>query len=316
MSLVSQLFDNQPDALPYGEAGIDVSAARYIDELPTALIDPWPGNRDVDPDTVELLASDIEDEGVLQPVLVRPRAYGRYQLLAGHHRVAAVRRLAGREPSRREWESVRALVVDLGDEEAERAVTATNVFMTPSWKPSASRRAVEWMRLGAEAMRMREADPERWRGVRENEMIAMLARERGIEVSEATVKRDKRAAGGRRTDLPAEWADQVAAGSLTARQAAAFAAAEDGGVGDEWLARSGSASRPKARRRIADALLAREAGAGSARSARMRAELADEAADAALALAAAFGVEEDVMLLALREAAQACGIPWREGQRV
>ena len=48
----------------------------------------------------------------------------------------------------------------------------------------------------------------------------------------------------------------------------------------------------------------------------MRAELADEAADAALALAAAFGVEEDVMLLALREAAQACGIPWREGQRV
>ena len=181
MSLVSQLFESQPDATPYSAAGIDMSAARYMEELPTSVIDEWPGNREVDGETVALLARDISAEGILQPVLVRPRAYGRYQLSAGHHRVAAVRLLASQNPGERRWEAVRALAVDWTEAEAERAVVATNVYMTPSWKPPASRRAVEWMRLGEEAMRMRADDPGRWRGTRTDDMIAAIAKERGIE---------------------------------------------------------------------------------------------------------------------------------------
>ena len=97
--MVKGVLSNQVTKSPYAAAGIDVSGARYEDALPLEAIDPWPGNRDLSEDAIERLAGDIDENGVLQPVLVRPRAYGRYQLVAGHHRVEAVKVLASKDPS-------------------------------------------------------------------------------------------------------------------------------------------------------------------------------------------------------------------------
>lgn len=309
MSLVSQLFESQPDATPYSAAGIDMSAARYMEELPTSVIDEWPGNREVDGETVALLARDISAEGILRPVLVRPRAYGRYQIIAGHHRVAAVRLLAAQNPGERRWEAVRALAVDLTDAEAERAVVATNVYMTPSWKPPASRRAVEWMRLGEEAMRMRADDPGRWRGTRTDDMIAAIAKERGIEVSASTVKRDKREARlGKAADSGAvgPLAEEVAAGNLTAKQAEALSADDCAAQRSEWLRSRDLMSCPRARRQLGEALL--EARGDGRRIEKIRKGRIADAADAARVLAATYGDSPDAKERALREIAEGMGL--------
>lgn len=60
------------------------------------LIDPNPHQprSGMDPATLKELAASIKTSGVLQPVILRPAANGRYQLVAGHRRTAAAK-LAG-----------------------------------------------------------------------------------------------------------------------------------------------------------------------------------------------------------------------------
>jgi ParB family chromosome partitioning protein len=57
-------------------------------ELPIELISPSPNQprRRFDPEALAALASSLGEQGVLQPVLVRPRAGGRYELVAGERR--------------------------------------------------------------------------------------------------------------------------------------------------------------------------------------------------------------------------------------
>src|SRR6185312_3214012 len=64
--------------------------------LPVELISPSPRQprRDFDADALKALADSLGEQGVLQPVLVRPRAGGTYELVAGERRWRAAR-LAG-----------------------------------------------------------------------------------------------------------------------------------------------------------------------------------------------------------------------------
>ncbi len=66
--------------------------------LPVDLISPNPRQprRDFDADALKALADSLGEQGVLQPVLVRPRAGGTYELVAGERRWRAAR-LAGLE---------------------------------------------------------------------------------------------------------------------------------------------------------------------------------------------------------------------------
>jgi ParB family chromosome partitioning protein len=66
-------------------------------ELPVDLIAPNPKQprRSIDDDALSALAGSLAEQGVLQPVLVRPKA-GRYELIAGERRWRAAR-LAGIE---------------------------------------------------------------------------------------------------------------------------------------------------------------------------------------------------------------------------
>ena len=67
-------------------------------ELPVELISPNPRQprRGFDQDALEALAASLGEQGVLQPVLVRPRPGGDYELVAGERRWRAAR-IAGLE---------------------------------------------------------------------------------------------------------------------------------------------------------------------------------------------------------------------------
>ena len=62
-------------------------------QLPVELISPNPRQprRDFDDDALKALADSLGQQGVLQPVLVRPRAGGTYELVAGERRWRAAR---------------------------------------------------------------------------------------------------------------------------------------------------------------------------------------------------------------------------------
>jgi ParB family transcriptional regulator, chromosome partitioning protein len=84
------------------EAILSVSEAPRTDEelreLPVELIVPNPGQprRHFDQDALNALAGSLSERGVLQPVLVRPMADGRYELVAGERRWRAAQ-VAGLE---------------------------------------------------------------------------------------------------------------------------------------------------------------------------------------------------------------------------
>ncbi len=62
-------------------------------EVPLEAIDPNPDQprQQIDPDGLESLAASIREHGVVQPLVVRPRSAGRYQLIAGERRWRAAR---------------------------------------------------------------------------------------------------------------------------------------------------------------------------------------------------------------------------------
>ncbi len=106
-------------------------------ELPIELIEPNPSQprRRFDEDALQALAGSLGERGVLQPVLVRPKAGGRYQLIAGERRWRAAR-IAGLEKipavvrSRDDAEAIELALIenmareDLNPIEAARACAA------------------------------------------------------------------------------------------------------------------------------------------------------------------------------------------------
>lgn len=76
------------------EAGVnvDTSAEKQIEYIPMELIDPDPDNF-YDLTNLEKLADSIATIGLQQPVIVRPAENGRYRIVSGHRRTAALRLL-------------------------------------------------------------------------------------------------------------------------------------------------------------------------------------------------------------------------------
>lgn len=90
-------------------------------EIPTELIGPNPRQprRDFDREQLGALADSIRARGVLQPIVVRPLAGGRYELVAGERRLRAAR-MAG-------LEAVPAMVRDADDWERLDLALAENM---------------------------------------------------------------------------------------------------------------------------------------------------------------------------------------------
>jgi ParB family chromosome partitioning protein len=90
-------------------------------ELPVELISPNPKQprRRFDQESLQALAGSLGERGVLQPVLVRPRPGGSYELVAGERRWRAAR-IAG-------MQSIPAIVREREDAEALEAALVENM---------------------------------------------------------------------------------------------------------------------------------------------------------------------------------------------
>ena len=87
----------------------DVQASGGLRELPVAAIapNPYQPRRDFDEAQLKELADSIEASGLLQPVVVRPRPDGHYELIAGERRWRAAQRLG--------WQKLPAVIRDVDD---------------------------------------------------------------------------------------------------------------------------------------------------------------------------------------------------------
>ncbi|MBA4502894.1 ParB/RepB/Spo0J family partition protein [Marinobacterium marinum] len=82
----------------------------HLRELEIGLVEPgrYQPRRDLNPDALEELASSIRSQGVMQPIVVRPLAGGRYEIIAGERRWRASQ-MAG-------LSTVPAIIRDVPDE--------------------------------------------------------------------------------------------------------------------------------------------------------------------------------------------------------
>jgi ParB family chromosome partitioning protein len=71
---------------------------------------------------IDQLAASIQEHGLLQPVVVRKQPRNRFQLVAGHRRVAAARQLG--------WETIPALVRSANEDEAYLLTLVENLQRT------------------------------------------------------------------------------------------------------------------------------------------------------------------------------------------
>jgi ParB family transcriptional regulator, chromosome partitioning protein len=85
-------------------------ASGALRELATTTIDPNPyqPRREFDPAALEELSGSIAASGLLQPLIVRSRGGGRYQLIAGERRFRAVQKLG--------WQKVPVVVKEVDDQ--------------------------------------------------------------------------------------------------------------------------------------------------------------------------------------------------------
>ena len=105
-------------------------------DIALSLIDPFPGHpfRVQEDAEMEELVESIREHGVLTPVILRKHGAGRYQIVAGHRRCFASRKL--------QKETVPAVVKELSEEEAVIWMVDSNIQRTdilPSEKAKAYR---------------------------------------------------------------------------------------------------------------------------------------------------------------------------------
>lgn len=102
-------------------AGVDTLAQPATTSLSTALLDPgeFQPRYYFNPDALEDLTRSVREQGVLQPLLVRPTASGRYEIVAGERRWRAARQAGLTE--------VPVLIRTLSDSEARLAAAVENL---------------------------------------------------------------------------------------------------------------------------------------------------------------------------------------------
>ena len=95
-----------------------------IAELPLDLLDPFStadiGFRPYPSQQLKAFAEQLQEEGLMVRIIVRPKESGRYEILAGHNRVAGAR-LAG-------WTTIAAEIVEATDARAIVIAISTNLI--------------------------------------------------------------------------------------------------------------------------------------------------------------------------------------------
>ena len=100
------------------------AAAKAIADLPIELLDPFRtadiGFKPYPEHKLQAFAEQLQTEGLLVRIIVRPKADGRYEILAGHNRTSAAK-LAG-------WTKIAAEIVEADDARAIVIATSTNLI--------------------------------------------------------------------------------------------------------------------------------------------------------------------------------------------
>ena len=73
-----------------------------------------------DEDKVKELAESIDRDGLIEPIVVRRKDNGRYEIIAGHRRVQAVREYT-------DWKTIPAQIIRVDDLQARRISAAENL---------------------------------------------------------------------------------------------------------------------------------------------------------------------------------------------
>ena len=100
------------------------STPAKIAELPLDLLDPFStadiGFRPYSPQKLKVFAEQLQEEGLFVRIIVRQKTDGRYEILAGHNRVAAAR-LTG-------WSAIPSEIVEADDARAITIAISTNLL--------------------------------------------------------------------------------------------------------------------------------------------------------------------------------------------
>lgn len=154
--------------------------------LPLEAIEEHPDNDySMDEDELAELVASIKADGLGQLPLVRQLSDGSYQMIAGHRRLEAYRRLAADDPQAY-GELPVTLVEGLDDSQAAVLLNVTNLVAR---RLSQEERGARYAAIGREVPALRASDPS-LKGVRTNDVIArIVTEETGQSVSPATVKR-------------------------------------------------------------------------------------------------------------------------------
>ena len=122
----------------YGSMGM--AAPARLMQLPLHILDPWTDTtgeaqpfQPYTPAMLEDLAENIRRNGIIQPITVRPRPNGRFQIIAGHNRVTAAK-IVG-------LPTVPALVQELDDDQAAILMIDSNLKTRLHILPSERARA-------------------------------------------------------------------------------------------------------------------------------------------------------------------------------
>ena len=101
-----------------------------IKEIDVSLIDAFPNHpfKVVDDEKMIELSESIADNGLLLPVLVRPKENGRYEMISGHRRLRASE-LA-------EKKTIKAMVCDYDDDMAAIVMVESNIHQRENMLPS------------------------------------------------------------------------------------------------------------------------------------------------------------------------------------
>ena len=124
-----------------------------ISELPLDKIDPFPDHpyKVVDDEDMDQLVESIRAKGIISPCIVRKTTHGRYELVSGHRRMHACKRLG--------MDTLRCEVLDITKEEATVLMVESNFQrdkLLPSEKAFAYKMRLEAMKLQISRMKTRK----------------------------------------------------------------------------------------------------------------------------------------------------------------
>jgi ParB family chromosome partitioning protein len=163
--------------------------------VPLSLIDPNPvqPRTSIRPEALEQLTRSIQESGVIQPILVRPAAKGRFQIVAGERRFRAAQKLG--------LSTIPAVVRNVADDRILEFALVENIQreeLTPIEEAQALRRLQDELGLTQEAL------------------AGKIGKDRATVANTIRLLR-----------LPAEVREELQRGTLSAGHARALLALED-----------------------------------------------------------------------------------------